>query len=299
MTDDRNFLVCFFNSNATIGIVVNGIEHNRIEPYIALFNYTLFISTQNIDNSKNITSIKSELNYNRSLAIVWWTFEDDNQTRYFIYDLSYMIYIYTFNRVFKIKIDLNSLMIPNTCIKREYEKRINVFPYKDQIAFSCAIEDEKIQILLYNKTNLMNDSYIINISCKNNNELSKIYFNDNKNYLIYPCFKNCSNKKYENDIDCLNKKRDEENKGENEKESNTGKKENKTSDEENNKKGNEENKNISIIIIIILVIIIILSIAFIFIFRNYCKNKNFERKWQKGKENENLMKDILSDLLPN
>jgi len=124
MTDDRNFLVCFFNSNATIGIVVNGIEHNRIEPYTALFNYTLFISTQNIDNSKNITSIKSELNYNRSLAIVWWTFEDDNKTRYFIYDLSYMIKIYTYYIAFKIKIDLNSLMMPNTCIKREYEKRI-------------------------------------------------------------------------------------------------------------------------------------------------------------------------------
>ena len=51
MTDDRNFLVCFFNSNATIGIIVNGIEHNRIGFYTALFNYTLFISTQNIDNS--------------------------------------------------------------------------------------------------------------------------------------------------------------------------------------------------------------------------------------------------------
>jgi len=64
------------------------------------------------------------------------------------------------------------------------------------------MEDENIQIFLYNITNLMNNnSYIINVSCDNNDELSKLYYNDNKNYLIYPFFKNCSDKKYENDID--------------------------------------------------------------------------------------------------
>ena len=78
-----------------------------------------------------------------------------------------------------------------------------LFPYKNQIAFSCTMEDENIQIILYNKTNLMNDSYIINFSCENNNELSKLYFNDNKNYLIYSRLKNCSDKKFENDTDCL------------------------------------------------------------------------------------------------
>ena len=30
----------------------------------------------------------------------------------------------------------------------------------------------------------MNDSFIINISCEYNDELSKLYFNYNKNYLI-------------------------------------------------------------------------------------------------------------------
>ena len=73
------------------------------------------------------------------------------------------------------------------------------------------MKEENIQIILYNKT------YLMNVSCTNNNELSKLYFNDNKNYLIiysykiYPCFKNCSNKIYENDIDCLNKGENEEN----------------------------------------------------------------------------------------
>jgi len=153
MVDYMSLLVCFFNSNASVGIVVNYIEYNRIEPYLGLLNNSLFISTQNIDNNKNITSIKSEINKNGSLAIVWWNFKDDNQTRYFIYDLSYMIYIFYYYQVYKNLKDFYSWEMPNTCVKREYETRINAFPYKDQIIFSCAIEDEKIQILLYNKTN--------------------------------------------------------------------------------------------------------------------------------------------------
>ena len=115
----------------------------------------------------------------------------------------------------------------------------------------------------------MNDSYIISNSCENNNKLSKLYFNDNNNYLIYPCFKNCSDKKYENDTDCLNKREKEENK-----------------------------KSNTILIIIIIAIIITLIIAFTIIIIIYFKNNKFERKWKKGKEEENLMKNIISDLIP-
>jgi len=92
----------------------------------------------------------------------------------------------------------------------------------------------------------MNDSYIINFSCENNSELSKLYFNDNKNYLIYQCFKNCSDKKYENDTDCLNRKRDEENQRIEEEEENNRieeEEENKIIEKEKeNKKENEEEK---------------------------------------------------------
>jgi len=102
--------------------------------------------------------------------------------------------------------------MPNTCIKREYETRINIFPYKNQIAFNCKMEDKNIQILLYNKTDLINDSYIINVSCVNNNELSKFYFIENQKYLLYPCLKDCSNIKLENDIDCLKIRIEEEKK---------------------------------------------------------------------------------------
>ena len=281
-----NLLVCFFNSNATVGIVVynildNNINNIEIIQYQGLFENSLFISTQSIDNSKSIASIKSELNNNRNLAIIWWNYKDNNQIRYFIYDLSYMVHLYKTSSLYNNNIeDLYSWEIPNTYINREYEIRINIFPYIDQIAFSCRIDDENLQILLYNKTNFMNNSYIINNSCENNNKLSKLYFNDNKNYLIYPCFKNCSDKKYENDTDCLNKIENEENK---------------RSEEENEK---EKNKSYIFMIIIIIVIIIALFVAFIIIIIKYFKNNKFERKWQKGKEDEKLLKNILSDLLP-
>ena len=124
MIDYKNLLVCFFNSNATIGIAVNYLEYDRITLYTTLLNNSLFISTQNIDNNKNITSIKSELNKNESLAIVWWTFKGDNQTRYFIYDLSYMIYMFNYYKVYKILKDFYSWKMPNTCINREYDTRI-------------------------------------------------------------------------------------------------------------------------------------------------------------------------------
>ena len=53
-----------------------------------------------------------------------------------------------------------------------------------------------------------------------------------------------------------------------------------------------------IIIIIIVIIIIILIVFIIIIFRRYSKNNKFERKWKKGKEDDKLLKDIISDLLP-
>ena len=203
----RNFSVCFFNSGDTVRIMFYSIKNDAfiyedsynedlnddytIKLYSSFHENFYSIPTQNIDKNKNIISIKSELNNDRKQAIIWWNFEDDDQTRYCIYKFQ------------KFGVDIYSSKISKVCINSKYEPRINVYPYKNQIAFSCTMEDENIQIILYNKTDLMNDSYIINVSCENNNELSKIYYNDNKNYLIYPCFKNCSNKKYENDIDCL------------------------------------------------------------------------------------------------
>ena len=350
--EERNLLVCFFNSNANVGIVVfNILEdkiYNKIEivQYIGLLKNSIFISTENIDNNKNIASIKSELINNRTLAIVWWNFKDNNQTRYYIYDLTKMLYIYKFSGLYtNIIKDLYSWELNNTCIKSKYGERVNVFTYKNQFAFSCIIDDENIQILLYNKMNLMNDSFIKNIYCENYKELTKLYFNNNNNYLIFPCSKNCSDEKFENDPDCINEKENEEeykrerereenkrreveieeenkreneeenkreNEGENEEENEEeeeeeNKRENKIEKEEENEEEEEEGKKIDnkrknekldIIIIIIIIIIISLLILFIAIFRKNFKKKNYKRRRKKGKDDEKLMGDTLTKLLP-
>ena len=60
-----------------------------------------------------------------------------------------MVHLYKTSSLYYNSIeDLYSWEIPNTYINREYEVRINIFPYNDQIAFSCTIEDENIQIFL-------------------------------------------------------------------------------------------------------------------------------------------------------
>jgi len=148
----KNFLVCFFNSGDTVRIMLYDINNKAFiyedsydEDYNDDYTITLcsrfpenfyFIPTHVKDKNKNIVSIKSELNNDRKQAIIWWNFEGDDQTRYCNYNFKDWI------------IDIYSSKISNACINSIYEPRINVFPYKDQIAFICEIEDEKIQILL-------------------------------------------------------------------------------------------------------------------------------------------------------
>ena len=257
----KNNLVCFFNDDPYIGIVYYEIENsynNKI--YIDkadIVNTHLYSTIGN--NIKNITSIKSEINNNGTLAIIWWNYKGNKERRYFIFKISDESYYH------------GSLDVRNTCINEEYGT-INIFQTKNQIAFSCEIQDKFVQVLLYNKSDLNStyDFYMLYVSCENINGLSRLYFNDNKNYYIHSCFKDCSDKNYENDTYCLNIKREEENK---------------------------KRKKI-IIAIIIIIFIILLLIASIFIYRIYIKNR-FERSWKKGQEDEKAMKDIMTDLLPN
>ena len=255
-----NNLICFINSNSSIGIVAyNILDNNTISQFKGLTKNAIFISTQNVDDIK-ITSIKSEINNNRTLAIVWWNFKGDNQTRYYIYNLTNMISTASTRYIN----NLYSWKLSNACMDKEYGTRINAFPFKNQFSFSCVLEDKNVQILLYNKENLINDTYIINPSCENIKGLSKLYFNDNTNYYIYPCFINCSDKKFENDPYCINKR-------------------------------NNRNK---ILIVIIIVIIIILLIVLIILYIKYYKKKKFERDYQKGKKDDELMQDIMTNFMP-
>ena len=109
-------------------------------------------------------------------------------------------------------------------------------------------------------------------SCENINGISKLFFNDNKNYFIYSCFKNCSDKNYENDTYCLNIKRNGESKRAN---------------------------NIIILSIVIGAIIIIFLIVIIIIYRKYRKDNKFEKNPKNEKNDERLMDEIMTGLLPN
>ena len=170
--------ICIYNEQH---IYKDANYDHTINQYYGLLANTLFISTQNMDKNKNIVSIKSEINNNKTKAIVWWNFKGDNQIIYYIYDSEYIKNLYNTENI---SVYLYSSNIPNICVNNEYIGRINAFPYNDQIAFSYTIENGNVQILLYNKTGLIYDSYIIKVYCENNNELSKLCFNDNKNILI-------------------------------------------------------------------------------------------------------------------
>ena len=102
-------------------------------------------------------------------------------------------------------------------------------------------------------------------SCEKINGLSKKYFNDNKNYYLYSCFKNCSDKNFENDTYCIKIKA----------------------------------IRIIIIVIITIIVIIILSVFIrVKVFRYWRKHK-FERDWERGKKDEKLMNDIMEDIMGN
>jgi hypothetical protein len=255
----NNRIFCFYNRNPSVGILLYKIEFsydNKIR-----FNQVDlkedYIFSRGLYNVRNITSIKTEVNNNRTQAIIWWNYKDYNQTRYFIYNISGKYpdeYYYSF-------------YVPNTCINEEKKTRINIFHTKNQFVFSCVMQNIFVQSLMYNKDNITptNDTYMLYASCENINGLSKLYFNDNKNYLIYSCFKNCSDKNFENDTYCINKRR-----------------------------------NTIILVIIIIIGIIILFIVSIIIYKIYKKSHiKFENDWKKGNEDDKKMKDIMSDLLPN
>ena len=252
-------IFCFYNRNPSVGILLYKIEFsydNKIR-----FNQVDLkednIYSPGVYKVKNITSIKTEVNNNRTQAIIWWNYKDYNQTRYFIYNISGK---YPDE-------DYYSFYVPNTCINEEKKTRINIFHTKNQFVFSCVMQNIFVQSLMYNKDNITptNDTYMLYASCENINGLSKLYFNGNKNYLIYSCFKDCSDKNYENDTYCINKRR----------------------------------KTI-ILVILIIIAIIILFIAVFIIYKIYLKSHiKFESDWKKGEEDDKAMKDIMSDLLSN
>ena len=140
--------------------------------------------------------------------------------------------------------------------------------------------------MFYNETDLTltNNSFSINASCEYKSGLSRVYFNDDKNYYLYSCFNNNSNQSYS-----------DENYGNNNKNINN------SSNIKEDEEKIENNNTIVILIIIIvsLIIIIILLMIIVIKYKTLFKKKSFEANWKKGKEDEKLMKEIMTDLLPN
>ena len=334
-------IVCFYNyNNESIGTSFFYLNNEtKLVQDIFLMNPNYLKETK-IKNKKTIKYIKSEINNDRTLALVWWNIADNNQTNYIIYNISdYTIY----------KISTNK---PEACINKEYGTKINEFQIKNQISFSCIVNDENIRILFYDKTDLTltNNSFSINASCENKSGLSRVYFNDDKNYYIYSCFNNYSNQSYSdgnhsdgNDTD--GNHTDENHTDENHTDENhtDGNHTDENHTDENHTDGNHTNGNhtngnhtngnhtneyhsdenynnynkslnntskikedekknnniVEILIIIIVSIIIILLMIFIIKYKKLFKKNDFETNWNKVKEDEKLMKEIMSDLLPN
>ena len=82
---NKNRIVCFYNyNNESIGtsfFYLNNETKFQQDMFIMSPTYLTEAKTK---NKKTITYIKSELNNDRTLALVWWNTADDNHTNYII-----------------------------------------------------------------------------------------------------------------------------------------------------------------------------------------------------------------------
>ena len=260
-----NLLTCFFFTSSPIGTTsykssiattTYYISDNfKIEKVTKMPSITPCSMTfEDYDYGPNF--IKSETNYNRTLAFVWFHFIGKNRT-----------YFATFNTSSNTM--ENQSWIDN-CSKEIYKTKINKFPKNKELALTYETNDTMIRAnVYYNIDNYnYNISYFeLNASCENINGLAILYYNNNQNYYIYYCFKNCSDEFYKNDSYCLNLER------------------------------KQSSNNITIYIIIAVIVIILLIIS-IFIYIKYFRRTK-EQIWKQSKKDEKLMNDFLAELVPN
>ena len=203
------------------------------------------------------TFIKSETNYNRTLTFVWFHFINSHRT-----------YFATFN-ITSNKIE-NLSWIDN-CSSEWYKTKINKFPKNNELVLTYEVNNTIIKADLYNNINRINfnkSSFELSISCESINGHAIFYYNNNQNYYIYYCVKNCSDELYKNDTYCLNLLR------------------------------KEESSNIIIYIAVIFIILLVISII---LYKRYTRKTEEEllaENWKQSQKNDNKMRDILTDLLP-
>jgi len=254
----RDLLTCFFFSGHQIGAIHYYIFNNTISSTGITAEFTRY-NVYSTDYGQ--TYIKSELNYDRRLAFVWFHLSSNHKTYFTTFNTS--------NNTFEYLSSFN-------CSSEIYKTKTNNIPKNKEIDFTCEIKDKEIKTNLYRSINSVEykKSYFsLNVSCENYKGPSISYYNNKQNYYIYYCFKNCSDEFYKNDSYCLNLER----------------------------KQTIKKIVIYIIITIIIIILLAISIFLLIRYLRKTKEGKLEEKTEerkKSKKDEEAMNDILTELLP-
>jgi len=252
----RDILTCFFFYFKAIKTINYYISNNKL-----IYDSNIpSVNTYFFENSGNgQTFIKSEMNYNRSLAFIWYHLSRYHRTFYTMYNASS-------NQM------INQGYYSYNCSSEIYKTKIKRLIKNKEIDLTFEINEKKLIVRLYNNIENYNNnisSFELSISCENFNGPKILYYNNNQNYYIYYCFKNCSNESYKNDSYCLNEFR-------------------------------KQRIKIIIICIIIAIIAIILLIISFFLYKRYLR-KTYEKKLinklEQSEKDEKVMNDILSELI--
>ena len=251
-----DILTCFFSYKNRIGTTYYNIDNNK---FLYSWAKRSIYSSEHGDDY-GLTFIKSEINYNRSLAFIWFHISEHNR-----------IYFTTFNLTSN-KMENKTYWIYD-CSSEIYKTKINKITKNKEITFANEKIDKKTRAEIYNYTDYYkyNRSFLDFItSCENINGLAISYY-DNKNYYIYYCFKNCSDESFKNDSYCLNLERNQRKK-----------------------------EIITYVIIAVIVIILLAITIFLLIkYFKKSKEQKFENKWKESQKNEKVMNNILEELIPN
>ena len=257
-----NVLTCFFITGQTIGTVNYLLSDNKLLYFPSI--YTIFSRYINNEDSGK-TFIKSEINNNRTLAFIWWHYSGKHRTYFTIFNAT-----------------SNTMENPswqNNCSNEFYKTKINKFPKSNGLILTYETIDKEIKAKHYNNIDNIDNidnikynfsSFEISASCENINGPAIFYYNNNKNYYIYYCFKNCSDEFYKNDSYCLNLER-------------------------------KQSSNRIIRYIIITIIVIIILTILIFIYKRYIRKteeQKFANKMEQSKKDEKAINDILAELVP-
>ena len=250
INENSNIFTCFFFGSDNITTTNYIISDNKLVHFPNISS--IFSRNINEEDNTGQTFIKSEINYNRTLAFIWFHFSGIHKTYFTIFNIS-----------------SNKMQVPswvNNCSSETYKTKINKFPKSNELSITYEINDKIIKANLFNNIDNYNNNnrfyFELNTSCENIEGPAISYYNNNQNYYIYYCFKNCSDELYKNDSYCLNVVII------------------------------QSSNNITIYIIIA-VIVIILFVISIFIYKRYLRRK----EEQNLTKDENLINDISKEAL--